>query len=306
MLKTCNLTSTVYFPTRTTNISAMLIDNIFINYTRNYNVNLCVNGLSDHDAQLITINNIIITKVSKRSVNIRVINKESITKFQFVLSWEQWEDIFENEDVNTMFNNFLNTYLRCFYASFPIIIKKSKFNQNKWITVGIRTSCKRKRQLVLLCRYNNDVNMRTYYLRQYSKILTKVITAAEKLYYDRIIKNLDNKMESTWKIINEERGKTKKDIDIQALVLDKKITMNQKEMAEILNNYFLSIATISRVNNNIDIGTNVDPSVKYLWDIFSTPFTKMKWRYTTTQEIEKTIKSFKTKILVDMMKLLVE
>jgi hypothetical protein len=139
------------------------------------------------------------------------------------------------------------------------------------------------------------------YLRQYSKILTaakiltKVITAAKKLYYDRIINNSDNKMKSTWQIINEERGKTKKDIDIQALMLDKKITMNEKEMAEILNNYFLSIATRSRVNNNIDIGTNVDASIKYLRDTFSTPFTKMKWRYTTSQEIEKIIKSFKTK-----------
>jgi hypothetical protein len=55
MLKTYNLTSTVNFPTRTTNISVTLIDNMLFNYTRNYNVNLCVTGLSDHDAQLITI-----------------------------------------------------------------------------------------------------------------------------------------------------------------------------------------------------------------------------------------------------------
>jgi helix-turn-helix protein len=88
MLKTYNLTSTVYFPTKTTNISVTLIDNIFINYTRNYNVNLCVNGLSDHDAQLITVN-ITITKGSMRSVNIREINKESIKEFQFLSSWEQ-------------------------------------------------------------------------------------------------------------------------------------------------------------------------------------------------------------------------
>jgi hypothetical protein len=69
------------------------------------------------------------------------------------------------------------------------------------------------------------------------------------------------------------------------MMLDKKMTMNQKEIAEILNNYFLSIATRSRVNNNIDIGTNVDASIKYLRDTFSTPFTERKWRYTASQEI---------------------
>jgi hypothetical protein len=120
------------------------------------------------------------------------------------------------------------------------------------------------------------------YLRQYSKILTKVITVAKKLCYDRSINNSDIKMKSSWQIITEERGKTKKDIDIQALILDKKITTNQKQMAEIFNNYFLSIATRSRVNNNIDTCTNVDASTKYLRDNFSTPFTKMKWRYTTS------------------------
>jgi hypothetical protein len=87
MLKTYTLTSTVYFPTRTTNVSATLIDNIFINYSRK--MNLCVNGLSDHDSQLITVNGITITKGSIRSVNIREINKESIMEFQFLLSWEQ-------------------------------------------------------------------------------------------------------------------------------------------------------------------------------------------------------------------------
>jgi hypothetical protein len=49
-------------------------------------------------------------------------------------------------------------------------------------------------------------------------------------------------------------------------------------MSEILNNYFLSIAAMSTVNNNIDIGTYVDASTKYLRDTFSTPFTKMKWK----------------------------
>jgi hypothetical protein len=34
------------------------------------------------------------------------------------LSFETWEDIFGGNDVNVVFNNFLNTYLRIFYSSF--------------------------------------------------------------------------------------------------------------------------------------------------------------------------------------------
>jgi hypothetical protein len=57
LLGTYNLVGTVYFPTRTTNNSATLIDNIFIDNRRNYSIKPCINGLSDHDAQLITLSN---------------------------------------------------------------------------------------------------------------------------------------------------------------------------------------------------------------------------------------------------------
>ena len=55
-----NFTGTVYFPTRIQSNSATAIDNIFINTSKldDYVILPIVNGLSDHDAQLITINNI--------------------------------------------------------------------------------------------------------------------------------------------------------------------------------------------------------------------------------------------------------
>jgi len=31
---------------------------------------------------------------------------------------ELWEDVFGNNDVNVMFKNFLNTYIRCYNACF--------------------------------------------------------------------------------------------------------------------------------------------------------------------------------------------
>ena len=37
------------------------------------------------------------------------------------LSYEIWEPVIEGDDVNTIFNSFLNTNLRIFYSSFPLI-----------------------------------------------------------------------------------------------------------------------------------------------------------------------------------------
>jgi hypothetical protein len=77
------------------------------------------NGLSDHDAQVITLNNILISVTKQVGFYTRNINNQSIGQFIYVLSYENWEDIFLEADVNVIFNNFPNTFLRIFYTCFP-------------------------------------------------------------------------------------------------------------------------------------------------------------------------------------------
>ena len=50
---------------------------------------------------------------------IRNFNKCSIDDFKIKLSYEIWDNIFGGNDVNSIFNNFHNTFLRIFYSSFP-------------------------------------------------------------------------------------------------------------------------------------------------------------------------------------------
>jgi len=109
LLGTYNLISTVYFPKRTANNSATLIDNIFIDNRRHYTIKPGINGLSDHDAHLITLNNFSLPLSNTEPSYIRNINKYTIAEFQLQLSREQWDNIFGNNNVNYMFNNFLNT-----------------------------------------------------------------------------------------------------------------------------------------------------------------------------------------------------
>jgi hypothetical protein len=77
---------------------------------------------------------------------------------------------------------------------------------------------------------------------QHCAVLSKVILAAKKLHCNKIILGSKNKMKSTWKIINEEKGKTKNDTDIKSLVINNNVIMNQNKIANIFNNYFLSVA----------------------------------------------------------------
>jgi hypothetical protein len=112
-----------------------------------------------------------------------------------------------------MFNLFLNIYLRIFYSNFFLRGVNSKTNSNAWITLGIRTSCKRKRDLYLLCRNCNNIKLKEYY-KLYSKILLNVTGEAQKRHYNSHIEKPDNKMKTLCDITKSLTGKKIKSEDI--------------------------------------------------------------------------------------------
>jgi hypothetical protein len=56
---------------------------------------------------------------SKNYCKTRKTDKFSLADFNYKLSFEIWSDVFEGNDVNIIFNSFLNIFLWYVYASFP-------------------------------------------------------------------------------------------------------------------------------------------------------------------------------------------
>ena len=83
LLTTYNLTSTVNFPTWIQKNSATAIDNIFIDTSKMgiYIISPLINGLSDHDAQFITLHSFTSRPPSKNYRLIRDINDHTINDF---------------------------------------------------------------------------------------------------------------------------------------------------------------------------------------------------------------------------------
>ena len=90
-----NLKSTVNFPTRIFNGSSTAIDNIFIDLSRNFTIYPLINGLSDHDAQLLKLQNVTAPIKQITPCYVRNINSFTTYELQSKLSTEIWEDIFE-------------------------------------------------------------------------------------------------------------------------------------------------------------------------------------------------------------------
>jgi hypothetical protein len=154
LLKTYNLISIVNFPTRTQQKSATAIDNVFLDISKigNYSISPITNGLSDRDAQSITLHSIGVSRTRKKGILIRKINAYSINDFILKLSHENWDSVFSSDDVNGAFNSFLDSYLKVFNSSFTLKRVYTTKKNNNWITLGILTSCKCKRVLYLACR----------------------------------------------------------------------------------------------------------------------------------------------------------
>ena len=119
--------------------------------------------MSDHNAQLLMSSTVYSHIPIQKSKTVRKISKNTISDFINKLRNELWDTIFNSNDVSAMFNSFLNIYLRIFYCSLPperVMNKNDNGNNNNWITLGIKTSCKHKRELYLACRNINNMELK--------------------------------------------------------------------------------------------------------------------------------------------------
>jgi hypothetical protein len=88
LLSTYNLISTVNFPTRIVKDSRTAIDNIYIHKTRNFSINPLINGLSDHDGQMIVVDSIMSPGQVCNFLYIRIYSNYNINKFQEMMNAE--------------------------------------------------------------------------------------------------------------------------------------------------------------------------------------------------------------------------
>jgi hypothetical protein len=165
LLSSFNLSSIADFPTRIQNNASSAIDNIFIDLRRrgNYTIHPHMNGLSDHDAQILYMNNTVLHIHSSCTHFVRKFNKASINEFLTQLSYETWDSVFVDQDIDSIITSLLSIYLRIFYSSFAKKLVKNNIKYNSWLARGIKISCQHKRELYLSMKISNDPNIKYYF-----------------------------------------------------------------------------------------------------------------------------------------------
>ena len=188
---------TISKPTRVTEHSATLLDNIITNIT-GYCIKSGVlyNDISDHFPvfNLLQIN----SKNTKKYAYIfrRMNTANNIEKLNTELKNANWDDVFVDENPDTAYDTFLSilTSLKK--------VKRKITDKSEWLTKGILISCVQKNNLFKkLKKTPSQENELTY--KAYKNKLTHIIRIAQKNYFKEKFGMHRNNGKKTWETISE-------------------------------------------------------------------------------------------------------
>ena len=125
---------------------------------------------------------------------LRNLSKTNINNFINKISKEKWTPIYDQNNPDNAYDNFLKIFLIHYNYCFPFLRKSPKSNLPKkdWCTFDIAKSCKTKCKLYKTFTQNpNDINKQNYIT--FRNKLNHTIRKAKQTYYYNIFKECDIK-----------------------------------------------------------------------------------------------------------------
>ena len=236
-------------PTRLTETSATLIDNIFSNIHPPPQTGIIISDISDHFPVFAHSLHIFSTHSNSSNHNhipfkYRHISTKNLNRLTVSLNNEEWTSVFNTNNVDESFENFMNIFTKHFDKCIPLCSnKKPKYKKNPrlpWISNSLLRSINKKNNLYYKYKANPSARNRNKYTR-YKNILTKLIRYEKKSYYSKQLDHYKGDMQKTWKVINDVLDKAKKNKHITKIIHENKEIENFKEISEIFNTYFSRI-----------------------------------------------------------------
>ena len=257
MMLSNKMIPTISKPTRVTDKSETLIDNIYTNSDKKvYSGVLLDNDISDH-FPLINISDvqIHISHQQPQQTSKPYITHERTVKFCSYLA-QHFERFDEIKDVDTACERLIDSIqsnIREFFPSKPSNRKTSQ--KQPWMTRALLTSVNKKN--ILFKTYLKDRNKQnSVQYKEYKNILTKLLRSAKKLYFQKQLDKHRYDGKQTWNILKEVIGTKSQSNPPQALVQNGVLTEDRNEICEILNEFFAEVG--SKINASVD-ETNCDP-----------------------------------------------
>ena len=242
-------------PTRVTDYSATLIDNIFFKALEHYSVSgNIVHNLTDHFPNFLIINKFSHlpskTKIYKRDYS-HFNDSALVDEIRFI----DWSTVLsDSHDVNALFNSFYLKLSNIVDKHVPLKMmqkKEIKFMSKPWITPAIKISIDRKKKL-----YKKYLKTRSPYLHSKFKLyrnkLNHLLRISKRMYYNDFFNNNNNinNIKNTWKGIRQIINLNPKSFHAPTKIIKDNIELvDGKSITDAFNDFFANIG--SKLANSI-------------------------------------------------------
>ena len=240
-------------PTRISNHSFTLIDNVFTNVT-NHKVTsgILVSDITDHLPIFVFCTYPNPNRADQKcNVKKRIINENTLLSLSNNLAEECWDNVFRSADVDTAYGEFMTTFSKQYNICCPMKTVRNSFTRrNKpWITNGLKNACHKKNRLYkqFLCSRSHTCEEK---YKTYKNKPTSILRTAEKEYYSKLLTDAKGNIKSTWKILNTIINKKTNTSKLPSHFECNEINIVSKQsIADGFNNFF------------VDVGSNLDKKI---------------------------------------------
>jgi hypothetical protein len=228
-------------PTRVTERSATLIDNVYCNQANHESLQgILITDITDHYPIFNIVTEFSVC-VKRNIVKKRIYKKESLCKFNDLIEHTDWSDVVSANDAQVSYSLFHEKVNKAYNEAFPIeTIRIGYKNRKCWLTSCLKKCIATKNKLYYLYKRRPSRCNELYYKR-YKKYLKDVLIQAEKQYYDGRFQEYKNDSCKSWKLIKEIINRHKFKQKQSRFSINGKIVSDHKYIAESFNKYYVNV-----------------------------------------------------------------
>ncbi|XP_041463802.1 uncharacterized protein LOC121414811 [Lytechinus variegatus] len=244
-LASFNLVPLINRPTRVTENTSTLIDNIFSVGQLSIKSSILISDISDHFPVIASFP---LSIRNSRNINENSFSRnfgfENMQRFKCDLNATDWSVVLHESDVEKAYCKFLELVTALYEKNFPLLSKKQKdrrkYPQMPWVSKSLLKCINKKNKLFCKFKLRRTLGAKQKY-SCYRNILTSVLRDAKKSYYDEKFKSVFKDMKGTWKVIRQTLNSKQKSQGPSKLLVDGVLTEDHVQMSNACNQFFSSI-----------------------------------------------------------------
>ena len=242
-------------PTRITNQSMTLIDNIYTNCTHN-NIErgIFFTDISDHLPIFCIVNSLNNNKPPVEFISKRIYSTKNFHKYNEMLTNEDWSSpIMCSNDPQDAFTIFHSTICKFHNKCFPLQKIKLGYKTKKpWLTQELKNMIEIKNKLFYQSK-SNPTKEPIY--KKFRNSVNNKLHKAEREHYHKLLMKNKNNLSKSWKIIKDVINKNKKsNLLPEKFLINNKDIHNKQEIADAFNKYYVNIGpNLSRNSTDVNI-----------------------------------------------------